>query len=417
MERKNPFEIKFHNEYVNLIENLLRIYKSDKTLANEIKHSYLNYKKKYDRFSFIHETIEKMEPHIEAIKAHDEVIFCDEDRNSQVLLLANLDFKPLWGHPLLEEEHKTVIWKYLKNLYILGCHYIDRQDDHIKQILNQLKFDQLLQKKSEEEETESQMDQSKLTQDIMGLFNELFGKDSFIHELFKLDEVQSIIHEIKQNPLNAIRQYMNNGGQKIKETTQTISQRVKEKIMNGELDKDKIDRDIEKVHRIIGKLKSELPNDPRFKKFFEQIKQSFNIDITSDDVLNNPEELMKQFSQKFQDMSGVSVDELANKSPEELESALKNLGESNTGLSEAINQLDQSFAQMPSDGEGHDLKNEFHQQCLNLLRSAKASVEPKTKEAEIGQDLPKLSDDGLPDLEGMDEDGEAVLAPFQSGGN
>ena len=125
MERKNPFEIKFHNELVNLIENLLKIFKQDHDISSAIKKSYIDYKK-HDRFNFIHQTVEKIEPHIEAVKHHDESIFCGDDEN--VYLLANLDFKTLWGNPLLEQEHKTVIWKYLKNLYVLGCHYINRQD-------------------------------------------------------------------------------------------------------------------------------------------------------------------------------------------------------------------------------------------------------------------------------------------------
>ena len=353
MERKNPFEVKFHNELVNLMENLLKIFETDKVLSNSIKRAYLDYKKKYDRFTYIHETVEKMAPFIEAVKRHDESIFCGEE--DSINLLTNLNFKPLWGSSLLEDGFKSVIWRHLKNLYVLGCHYVNRQDDHIKQILNQLKFDKLLQKKSDEENESTEQDRSKLTNDILNLFNELFGKDSFIHELIKLEEVQAILCDIKQNPLKTIQKYMNNGGSLIKETLDQISSRVKEKIMSGELDKERIDRDIEKVHRIISKLKSEIADSPKFKKMFDQIKQSFNIDITSDEMLNNPEEMLKRFGQKFESASGMSMEDLSKKSTEELQETIQKM----TSGNEVISEL------MEASGDGESLQ----QQLLYVIKS------------------------------------------------
>lgn len=344
MPYKNPFEVKFHNELVNFMENLLKIYKPNKELSTMIKKTYLAYKKS-DRFTYIHKTVETMEPLIDAIKHNDESIFCQDDVECVCLLPlleVTINFKQLWGSPLLQNEHKSIIWGYLKNLYILGCHYIDKQDNHIHELVNQLKFDKLLSKKAEQEESEemSKSESSdKLNKELMNLFNELFGEDSFVYDVFKMEEVQAILEEFRSNnPINVARKYINNGGLLIRQTLENISGKVKERILNGELSRDKIERDIEKVQRIFGKLKSQLPNDPRFKKFFDQLKDAFNIDLTGDSNIN-PDEIVKQFSDKFQEMSGKSFEEMVNSNPEEIRTTLETMTGPDSDFGKVLSEL------------------------------------------------------------------------------
>lgn len=337
MEKKNPFEVKFHNEYVNLMDSLLKIFKSDRDVSKMLKGSYVEYKNKYDRFSFIHQTVENMSPFIEGIRSHDDTIFCEGDAKP-VKLLPNLDFRSLWGHHLMEEDHKTVIWGYLKNLYVLGCHYGDRQDEHLKNIINGLKFDQLIKKEMDKENQQSG-ESSKLSQEISGLFQELFGEDSFVHELLKLEEVKEIIGSFKQNPMKLAKQYLQNDGKRIREVLQSISGKIKEKILNGELDKEKMERDLMKIRHIMNKLKMEIPNDPRMKKIFDHIKKAFNVDFTSDNAFNNPEEVIQQFSKKFENMSGISIEKLSSQSPDELQDTLKQFADSDSALGKMLNQM------------------------------------------------------------------------------
>ena len=210
-QQKNPCEIKFHNEYVKLMENLLKIFQEDKEISRKIKQSYIEYKQKYDRYCFIQDTLEHMSPFIDSIRCHDESIFCvdpecenenenenenkadririedteESDQTNQIkplLLLANLDFRPIWTHRLMEDVHKPTIWRYLQNLYLLGCHYSDKQDENFQKIIKQLKFDRILDAHVDKDEKEKDNannrspEDEQLYQDITNTFNELFGK-------------------------------------------------------------------------------------------------------------------------------------------------------------------------------------------------------------------------------------------------
>lgn len=317
---KNPFEIKFHNVFVNLIENLLKVYRRDNDLKDKIKSYYLQYKTE-DRFNYIHHTVETLEPYIEAVRQQDESIFCSGDA---VNLLPNFDFKLLWGNASLENSQKRVIWGYLTNLYVLGGHYIQKSDSYFQEMLESLKFHQMLEKQANKEiadEAAKSAESERLGQELNKLFKSLFKEDSFVYEIFNIPEVQEIIQGFKQNPLEIIKKFTVDKGRGIAEMAENIANKLKEKIRSGELDRSKIDRDVEKMTRIMSRLKRDLPKDPRFKKIFDMIRDNFNLDIT--ETLDDPEKAVQQFKEKFHESTGVDLTDLNSSNPTKLEELLK----------------------------------------------------------------------------------------------
>lgn len=323
---KNPFEIKFHNEFVSLIENLLKILRRDRELVTNIKDYYSNYKKD-DRFNFIHRTVETLEKHIEQVRQHDESLFVIDE---PVYLLPKLDFKLFWGSEYLEGAHKVLIWRYLTNLYVLGCHYIQKNDAYFQDMLKSLKVNQLLEQQLEREdkdEEEKNRQSNQLTDELQRLFKGLFSENSFVFEIFNLDEIQEVITSFKTNALETARRFMSDKGQSISELLERVSVSIKNKIVSGELDKAKIDQDIEKITRIVERLKRDLPKDPRFKKIFDMIKKNFNLDLT--ETFDNPEMAVKQLTERFHEKTGINFEEMETDSlcPEKLEELLKQSAE------------------------------------------------------------------------------------------
>lgn len=328
---KNPFEIKFHNEFVNLVENLLKIYRRDSDLKEMIKSYYRNYKE-VDRFNYIHQTVETLEPYIEAVRQHDESVFCVE---GEVNLLPKFDFKILWGNICLEAPHKRVIWGYLTNLYVLGCHYIQKNDSYFQEMLESLKFHQMLERQTDKEiqdEVSKQAESERLGQELNKLFKGLFTEESFVYEIFNLPEVQTIVQGFKQNPMETFKKFMADKGKGVGEMVENVANALKEKIKSGELDRSKIDRDIEKMTRIMNRLKRDLPKDPRFKKIFDMIRENFNLDIT--ETLDNPETAVRQFTAKFQESTGVDLSNLDSTNPEKLEEILRTQAEKFSNINE-----------------------------------------------------------------------------------
>lgn len=322
---KNPFEIKFHNEFVSLIENLLKIFRKDRELTGEIKEYYKNYKKG-DRFNYIHQTVETLETHISAVRQHDESIFVST--SDPLYLLPRLDFKLFWGNEYLEASHKILIWRYLTNLYVLGCHYIEKNDNYFQDMLKSLKVHQMLERqleKEDKEDNEKNKQANQLTEDLQRLFKGLFSENSFVHEIFNLEEVQDVITGFKTNPLETIKRFMNHKGQGLGELVESVASKIKNKIVSGELDRFKIDQDIEKITRIVERLKRDLPKDPRFKKLFDMVKKNFNLDLS--ETFENPESAVKQFTEKFQETTGLNLEELQNETPEKLEEILRQSAE------------------------------------------------------------------------------------------
>lgn len=331
MSNKNPFEVKFHNEFTNLIENLLKIYQEDKVTCKTIKKCYLNYKNSCTRSEFIDRTINCMEPYIDSIKSHDESIFC---AGEPVELLVGLNFKDLWSQPALKDDHKHLIWKYLTNMYILGCHYNQKQTDTIKKILNQIKFDQKLKSSVDKESTAQNVD--KLLEEVGELVKQLFGTDSFIHELLRLDEVQVAMNEFMGNPINTFKSYIRNNGAKLKDLTVKLTDRVKTKISSGELNKEKMERDITRIMNLVNKLKTELSTDSRFSPMLKQIKQTFNIDL---DNLVDLDGLFKQMGEKLEGISGISMDQLTKMTPQQGQEMFDKLINSNPIINETLTKL------------------------------------------------------------------------------
>ena len=310
---KNPFEIKFHNEFVSLIENMSKIFRRDRDIANTLKEYYVNYKK-LDRFNFIHQVVETLEVHIESIRQHDESIFVVvDDKANEVFLLPNLDFRKFWGSEYLESSHKISIWRYLTNLYVLGCHYIKKNDSYFHDMLKSLKVNQMLERqleKEEKDEAEKNRESNQLTEELQRLFKGLFTENSVVFVIFNLEEVQEVFHSLKKNPLETIKRFMNNNGETFAELMESVASKIKSKIISGELDRFKIDQDIERLGRVVDKLKHDLPKDPRFKKMFDMIKKNFNLDLT--ETFENPESSVKQFTEKFQEKTGIDLDNIQN---------------------------------------------------------------------------------------------------------
>lgn len=308
--KKNPFETKFHNEFTRLVENLLKIYEGDKQLLSKIKKFYLYYKKDVIRSDFVHDMIDIMEIHIDNIKIHNEEMFSDAQSPGEVCLLGgNLNIKDLWRSPLLEDKYKENIWSHLKNLYLLGCHYIERQNEHMREIMIQLKTEAMLKKdmlKKDQEKDEKRAAKEgdgQLLKEMMGLFTELFGEQSFIHEVLKIDEIHMVIEEFKTNPARAAKLYLANNCKHMKETLEKVADKVKEKVISGDIDTEKIQKDVKKIHRMLDKLKKQLISDPKFSDVLDHIKKILNIDLRDSKAFDNPSDLVDQFCRNFAKMA------------------------------------------------------------------------------------------------------------------
>lgn len=389
MDNRNPFEIKFHNELTKLTENLLEIYKSDNTISKSIKKFYINYKKcisSGNRSDFITSTVDILESKMDDVKIQNEFIFSDDYSTEPLYLLPELDFKQLWKSNLIDVYKKQIIWKSLKNLYLVGCYFVNKQNQHIIDIVNQFKLEHLIKKEIDNDENSS----GNLENDIQMLFNELFGKESFIYEIIKLDDIQQIVEEIKVDPMKVIRKYTSNNCQKIKDLSHKLYEKIKEKIMKGELSKDKIDKDMEKINKIMDKFKSELPNDPRFKSIFDNIKNFLNIDL-SKVMTGDPANIVNEINSKLKDTCGFTVDDLCNKS----ETELNNIIENNAELKNNLSDLTKSMENINStDGMNSDSFQNF----IDMLKLKTSTPESKSQNNE-DNDLPIIDEKSLPNIE------------------
>ena len=413
---KNPFEIKFHNQFTSLVENLLKILRRDRNLTRQIKEYYLDYKKG-DRFNFIHQTVETLEPHMDAVRQHDESIFiCD----GELYLLPKLDFKIFWGSEHLESDHKDVIWRFLTNLYVLGCHYIQKNDSYFHDMLKGLKIHQMLEqqvKQEEQDEENKGKESEQLGRELQRLFKGLFSENSFVFEIFNIEEVQEVVHSFKTNALETVKKFMANKGEAVSELVESIANKIKTKIVSGELDRSKIDQDIEKITRIVERLKRDLPKDPRFKGMFDMIKKNFNLDLT--ETFENPETAMKQFTEKFQETTGLDLNELQKETlDEEGES-----GESRPSwnkleeiLKASAEKAKETMAEQEENCDAEDTTNENVNlggllAAMNEIVEA-TSAEPVIEDTQLtvqpvkdgGEEplvdlLPELGTDSLPQLE------------------
>lgn len=393
MDNKNPFEIKFHNELIKLTENLLEIYKSDVNISKSIKKFYMNYKKcntAGNRSDFITNTVDVLESKIDDIKIQNEFIFSDDYSIDPLWLLPDLDFKQLWKSDLIDVYKKKIIWQSLKNLYLLGCYYVNKQNQHIVDIVNQFKLEHLIKK-----EIDNDDNSGKIETDIQMLFNELFGKESFIYEIIKLDDIQEIIEEIKTDPMKVIRKYTSNNCQKIKELSHKLYEKIKEKIMKGELSKEKIDKDMEKINKIMDKFKSELPNDPRFKSIFDNIKNFLNIDLSNVMSNNDPSNIMDEINSKLKETCGFTLDDLCNKSQTELDEII----ESNTELKNNLSDLTKTMENIKIDSTGN---GESLQNFMDILKfkvpTSTTETDNKSQHNDTNE-LPIIDEKSLPSID------------------
>lgn len=390
MENKNPFGIKFHNELVKLIENLLEIYKNDQSICKYVKKFYLNYKKigSNNRSEFITNAVDILELKIDEIKIQNEFIFSDDYGTDPIYLLPDFDFKLLWKSNLIDSYQKKIIWQSIKNLYLLGCYFVNKQNEHIVDIVNQFKLEHLIKKEIDTSENNN----GKIENDIQTLFSELFGKESFIYEIFKLDDVQQIIEEIKTDPTKVIRKYTSNNCQKIKELSHKLFEKIKEKIMNGELSKDKIDKDMEKINKIMDKFKSELPNDPRFKNIFDNIKKFLNLDLSN--VMsgsNDPSNFMNEINSKLKENCGFTLDDLLQKSNTEIDELINQ----NVDIKNNLSELTKSMENI-NIGPTNDVS---FQNLMDILKSKMTNTEEKEQQSNtVSEELPIISDEQLPDI-------------------
>lgn len=302
---QNNFDVKFHNELVDMIENLLKVFHQDRKLCRVIKQYYLDYKAS-DRSNYIHSTVELLSPLIDQLRRQDEGIFLQE---GPLNLLPNFDFKLIWGHEQMDGEIKELVWKYLSNLYIVGCHYIQKNDQQLKEILQSMRLNQILEKiVQQEEQTEQEKNEQaeQLGKELKRLFENLFTPDSFVYEIMNLEEIQDIIRTLKSNPIGTLRRFVGDGGHTFRTLAENIVEKIKSKVISGELDRRKFEGDVQKIRRIVDKLKRDLPNDPRIKQFMEMFGKKFNFDLS--DIFNSEDGNLEGLSEKIKKATGINLD-------------------------------------------------------------------------------------------------------------
>lgn len=334
---QNNFDVKFHNELLDLIDNLLKIFRGDRDLSRILKKYYLDYKAS-DRCNYIHETVELLSPLIDQVRRQDEGIFLQE---GALYLLPKFDFKLIWGHEQMDSELKEIVWKYLSNLYIVGCHYIHKNDQQLKEILQSMKLNQLLEKivhQEEQTEQEKNAQAEQLGKELKRLFENLFTPDSFIYEIMKLEEINEILQTLKSNPLGTFRRFIGDGGQSFRELAESIVEQIKTKVSNGELDRRKFEADVQKIRRMVDKLKRDLPNDPRIKHFLEIFGKKFNFDLSN---IFTADGNLEGLSEKIKQATGINLDaqnmeDLMEDSGEKLEEILKNQSKVEDGANDNL---------------------------------------------------------------------------------
>jgi hypothetical protein len=287
----NPY-INIHDNCKQVIlfhNNLCKFFKSLKGVLPEcsvlLKDTISLYKTQ-PRAEYTANLKSLMEPHMKYISIYDEGIFTDDYAEGKLELLPGLNFREIWD--LLNDEDfsndvdllkstKRSIFNHLQTIYISATMAVDqigvfnrnmdKQKTLLMNMIENLKLNDEVKKRMEEMKEQEAAAESKgglgglgglsglagLAGGLPGLsgiegLTSMFGDDNFIYKL-----AQDIVSELDmgnedmENPLSAIMSLFANDGKKIQDLIVKVGNKLEEKIASGEIDRDKLLSDAQKM--------------------------------------------------------------------------------------------------------------------------------------------------------------------------
>lgn len=249
--------IMFHNNLIKFLKTLKRTLPETSQLITDT----VNYYKSVSRAAYIKETHQLLDQHIKYITENDFGIFTDDYAvGPRYLLPPRCDFRLIWD--IIEqampdsaeaELTMTTIFKHLQALYV-NCNValaqigifntnLEKQRQHLLNMLENLSIDDEVRKRIEEMKTEE-------AAGSMSLENlaSMLGEDNIIVKI-----AQDIANEMDlgidnvDNPVEALTSLFANDGKKIKELIVTLGDKLEKRIASGEIDTNKFMSDAKKA--------------------------------------------------------------------------------------------------------------------------------------------------------------------------
>lgn len=267
--------IMFHN-------NLMKFFKSLKASVPECKgvlKSALSSYKETPRKDYILEFNGLIADHMQFINEMDEGIFSNDYCTGPLTLVPNLDFKELWGilnktgggdTEWLNATTRS-IFKHLQVLYVssnLALKQMGIFDESMKaqskMLLNMLEtMSSDADIKAKVEELKQAEEAGASTGDLMsglGDMSSILGDDNVIVKLAEdLVEDLNLNGEDFSDPMAAVQALMANNGQRMQDIVFNIGQKLEAKIESGELDRDALVAQAEKMKGTLGSVKHLIP--------------------------------------------------------------------------------------------------------------------------------------------------------------
>jgi len=289
--------IMFHNNLIKFLKTLKRTLPECSGLITNT----VTYYKSVSRSEFIKETNELMEPHIKYISENDSGIFSDDYALGPRLLLPKLDFRKVWEvieqdedfqeDSELREATEISIFKHLQALYVstnvalqqIGVfdRNMEKQKQHLMNMLDNLRVDDEVKKRIEEMKTEEA--EANKNGDGMGMekLASLLGEDNFVFQIAKdiADELD-LGNDDVSDPVSAITSLFADGGRKIQELIVTVGDKLEEKIESGEVDKERLIADAKKVKQKLDGVVGKIPGLDEMMKsngLVEQFQASYDM--------------------------------------------------------------------------------------------------------------------------------------------
>lgn len=299
--KSTPVAVSVHDKCKQVIafhNHVVKFFKSLTDACPEFKHNIAKCAKYYrgaERSKYITKTISLMSPHISRIAQYDEGIFSNDYHHGSMKLLPGLDMKEIFT--FINEspdfsrsesaEIKKTIFNHLQSIYVTAQladgqinkfnTAMNKQKQMLIDMLKNLNLDTTLKERVDQisaEDTRKEAENSILNQLMKGMgmatstggagglnlekLGELFGEDNFIFQIAK-DIADSINMDGDgdsglNGPVDAINSLFANNGQKLQELIVMISEKIEQKIKNGEIDQDKFMADAHKMRENVEEL-------------------------------------------------------------------------------------------------------------------------------------------------------------------
>jgi hypothetical protein len=237
--------------------------------------------KTMERKAYLERVHELMTPHIKRIAEFDEGIFSDDYHPGPLYLLPDMDFKDIFAKleecdmdAEMKKKTQRSIFNHIQNIYIATEAAVTQVSAFNRSLAKQKEFlIGMLENLNLDDKLKERVEQMKTEEDaaaagggglpgLAGLagmpglgdmlnpdkLNELLGGDNFMLQL-----AQEVAGEMDlgaadiNNPTSALMNLFADNGKKFQEMVVTIGDKIQNKVASGEIDKDKLMRDAQKM--------------------------------------------------------------------------------------------------------------------------------------------------------------------------